>query len=68
MNESMSDEALLLRISKCIKSTGKSINKATTRCSQPVLGGESGDGFPEVMHESVRRAEWTHGRIEYRFL
>lgn len=67
MNEKMNDEALLC-ISKCIKNTGKSINKASTRCSQPVLGEELGDEFPEVMHESVRRAKWTHGRIEYRFL
>lgn len=59
---------LLLCISKCVKRTGKSINKASTRSSQPVLGWELGDGFPEVMHGSVRRAEWTHGRIEYRFL
>lgn len=66
MSESMNDEALLC-VSKCINSAGKPIRKEHSR-SRPVLGGASGDGFPEGMHESVSRAEWTRGRIEYRFL
>lgn len=66
----MNVEARVSTLFPYTSQSGVLLLKSTTRqafASQSVLGWESGDGFPEVMH-GEREAGGMHGRIEYRFI